>query len=941
MEEAQNFLQFVVSKDIPLEESFRIIPLYFSNTKMHSAIYSFLLAIKGYQESFIGRPPKMSLEEIFYGCFSGPDYAETLKRLKSKSFINHIDGQWLVTNKNLENISPIEIRDIGDIFNYSYCINWREPDNTDMLNYSFTVPEYYNDEDYEEFAYHIALELRRIDKKDINIIPKGEILLSSSSSMTINGIPLSIDKQYNEFQNYMGNSIGNIKNSSLQKRPTEVRNITLLEPNESNLVKWIDKQTLEIVKNHPNSVHVKDPKTFAKRFKDISKGSYFYCRDIEKEGLTKPTKLLEIMIEELYSYTGFECYSNMYTFSNIKLDGKKLLRGHGLGMANSLTTLMQIGIDSLNRTKLYNRNKNHLTVRSGFLNDDAAVSFEDSGDMQDYIEIDFETCENLQVVTKDSKSFTSPRGFVLCEVYYNRDNPDLSTKSSYYHYNALKPLNAVNISHAKDLAGAVDSPPEIIDKYVSLYTQKWGYEFHILEGLLPKEFGGWSSYKYGMVNLALWVADQSEVDLNLLYKLFQGCKVKPQVPKKIKEKIITKVYKKLDGKIINFQPIIRTLGYEVDNSDLRDIGVPTSIEESVDDCIQWRKYPAGFNAVWDSYYKKRQQAFKRACNLLSYEETYKYFKDSLLNYDCVIPNNLRSGTEDIYEMGCRFKEIYKPNYIELNKLACAVGRPLGFLYPNRLGLKLNPTRFNKPDILQDMGWINRCTGVDWMTLADTEEIEYINSENQRKYFINPSQVYSVMRNLGITKEGKMPVADWTHPLLSLKDEVYTRPLDIFEEGFCHELNGLENELIKQVTRKLELDDEIIEEFHKIMDPLLYFTDEPEDNSSDSEDISLVDEPLNDTFNKQLELAVETAMDNFTWSSVNYGAQDEEATISISRLDLEESFFYIKNFREKLQEKLSVSAYNALINQLSFKQDAWLIEDDSESDYGGFGWENDE
>lgn len=68
----------------------------------------------------------------------------------------------------------------------------------------------------------------------------------------------------------------------------------------------------------------------------------FWCRDFTKEGLTKPRNLLTIILEEMEA-KGYDIINTKFYEGITVLDGENWsepVRGHGLGMANSLTTLM-------------------------------------------------------------------------------------------------------------------------------------------------------------------------------------------------------------------------------------------------------------------------------------------------------------------------------------------------------------------------------------------------------------------------------------------------------------------------------------------------------------------------------------------------------------------------------------------------------------------------
>jgi hypothetical protein len=124
----------------------------------------------------------------------------------------------------------------------------------------------------------------------------------------------------------------------------------------------------------------------------------------------------------------------------------KPIRGHGQGMANALTTLMQYCI--------YFIVKDRVELECGafesdalFLNDDGVVYMNDHVD--EFQNADFDVCLELGLLPKPSKSFISTGGSVFCENYYFTNK--LSEKKSYYGREFNLALNAVNIVHAKQI----------------------------------------------------------------------------------------------------------------------------------------------------------------------------------------------------------------------------------------------------------------------------------------------------------------------------------------------------------------------------------------------------------------------------------------------------------------------------------------------------------
>jgi hypothetical protein len=95
---------------------------------LRSEIRRFFLSLDAYIES---PNPVIPFRDILYGS-TFKDYSETLKRIKRKSF----ETTWKVEHFALpewwNEVPAYTIKDIGDIFNYSYLIFW-EDDTDDYL----------------------------------------------------------------------------------------------------------------------------------------------------------------------------------------------------------------------------------------------------------------------------------------------------------------------------------------------------------------------------------------------------------------------------------------------------------------------------------------------------------------------------------------------------------------------------------------------------------------------------------------------------------------------------------------------------------------------------------------------------------------------------------------------------------------------------------------
>jgi len=903
--------------------------------ELYSEVFKFALALQAYDDCNYDN--KMHTEDIWKQCFLlGPDFALYLKRYKTKSFIKSISALLLTEPDWYEEQKFSKVKDIGEIFNYSYLINWREPSSKDLEEFSFSKPSLLDEDYLEGFRESIRYELDRIHMNNVKIIPKNEILLSTSSSSTYNSIPLAYDKMCKPYRNYMASQVGNTRHYSLQKKPTEVRDILLLNQEDSNLVKWIDKQTLEIVQLHPWSGHTKHPHIFAKRYEDMTKSNTYYCRDIEKEGLSKPKELLEIMLEELYDYTKLDVYKNAYALSNISVDNNLLLRGHGLGMANSLTTLMQIGIHRLCIIVFNRRYEREINPPGIFLNDDATVGLDGLTEADDFKEIDFEVCENIGVNCKDTKSFMSNFGFTFCEKYYSRSLHNFNDKRSYYMRNAIMPMLACNVTHAKEKCVGIDSPADFIDYYKPYITQKWGYELVEYEYELPTTFGGWNSYQLGPISMDLFVVDALGLNNNLLARLWTAGRCIFRPPQKFL-KTLSKRFRKKIGGSFEFYHIFNTLtSFSEQELEAESVNNELSL---IENSIHWKNYPEVYNASWEILYNKRQAAFKK-CNLnfFNKEDLYYHIINKSPNNEYFPPKCLNYGMENYEEGDEVYEDIYQPALPLINKVICYKQAQYGFIQPNYLGLKqvarplINQLEFREEEIK----WKTDTYTFD--LYMDKEVTVNRTSESFERAFINTAIALQISESFYGNR--MCPKLRYTHPYYLEKESVYYGIPDIFQSDQILRLeNPLKREMLRYVITDVnQIDEYIIDELNQIdlfeeviKEPEYSEKEYPDSVSEDSgEEAS---EPIVTMANE----VMATIKLNFAWSRSDWSAQrgpkGPREGFQFKTMGYEEHFILIPKVRELVIELASAESYNNWIRSNPHGRTEWEIPDIEDEDLG--------
>lgn len=228
------------------------------------------------------------------------------------------------------------------------------------------------------------------------------------------------------------------------------------------------------------------------------KGRFFtrkrvaYCRDFKKEGLTKPRNILTIILEELSrAFPKAAAFSAPHFFEKWEFFFKKggesysPPRGHGLGMANALTTVMQIIIEIMVRKRSQVRPK-----WTGYVNDDAALIFEDREAAVKYAAADQQVCRELGLAFKKKSTFFSENSVVLCEVYVSRLFQWVNNRRS-FGFQALANLTkACNASHARDMAASMNMQGATRN-FVEDVLAYWGSVLYRNEHLRPRPAGGW------------------------------------------------------------------------------------------------------------------------------------------------------------------------------------------------------------------------------------------------------------------------------------------------------------------------------------------------------------------------------------------------------------------------------------------------------------------
>jgi hypothetical protein len=270
-------------------------------------------------------------------------------------------------------------------------------------------------------------------------------------------------------------------------------------------------------------------------------------------------------------------------------------RGHGLGMANALTTLMQIVIFYMTLEKI----EIETTGIAGFFhNDDAIVGFPSEESLIDFWGEDGYILSGLGIIRQDEKSFWAENAGVFCEEYFSSRTTHLNDKESYVRREVLIALSASSICQAKAITSSIITKDDtIINQYLPEIIDFWGYEFFPNEYLYPTCVGGWVSKSIAGISLDLKDLDELPYD-NLVYAAYQASKLNRILPKK----------KKKDRKIFS-PPIQKIYPSFVPEERFRadfDFGTVFDIEKRYK---RLRFDPSNYWEAWLVLMRKRRRRF--------------------------------------------------------------------------------------------------------------------------------------------------------------------------------------------------------------------------------------------------------------------------------------------------------------------------------------------
>jgi hypothetical protein len=496
-------------------------------------LYSTLLKFREYLRGYSEAAPYNNPQKIYVNSLTlGPEYAKHLKQLRKHCFIKTFHGSFNSTDEKIME-EAFEINDIGDVFNYYYLPFWKE-ECSDFEENSF-IPLYQDEEALEEFRSVCAETLA--DIKTLRVISKEEVLSTFSSSSVFDPSKIRGSK-FPTIKNYISNNkiekrdfsdnIGTCLRCKIDLSAGNTRDTVILTQESLNSVRLIDLQVTEVLKSFPGFICNYKKEDLPKVLDEIYYNyTEFMDRDFQKEGLTKPRNILKIMLEELHKrFPEIECFSwvNFYENFSVYDHSKKETffpdRGHGLGMANALTSLMQEILFRMVLSRTYSDSDGEINVDKLYVNDDITLAFTNLEDQCNWDNEEDIIFKKLGLLRKDKKSYYTTNGFCVAENY----RPTSINKKYSYTLGNMFQATLYNIAMAKSLISSlINLEVETFNKYIKRIIQKVGFEFFPDEYMYPTRFGGWYNTRLGDFSLDLMRLSELPYTMNVI-KAYHACK---------------------------------------------------------------------------------------------------------------------------------------------------------------------------------------------------------------------------------------------------------------------------------------------------------------------------------------------------------------------------------------------------------------------------------
>jgi len=389
---------------------------------------------------------------------------------------------------------------IGDIFNYRFSIFYKE----EIDDYKFGLIPVVEPSEDQKIQFVEEVE---------DMLPDDFIILDPLWPYQACNGSRGIDEEGNKV-NCSDNSFKvnfDVRYEIVGRRVVipisacNTRDAIMLDNDSATILRWCDAMIKKLFISTPGWMMLDDPYKFKRKFEKFRKKyNYFLSLDFEKEGITKPRYLISLVRKAIINKFGespLTDFLQIYNDYSVMINDEviHMERGHGLGFANSLTSVVLLALFRLTVREI--EKEEYFSSDVGFLsfNDDSVIGFLESLDYDLF-------CEYIDLITdryghrlKLKKTFFG-KAFVFCEEY---SNEGFNNKDTYYRCSINCAKMCVNICHAKQYIAAI-SIPETLEYYLEDIISYWGYEFVDFEINQPIAFGGWVGRKLFNVDLTFW-----------------------------------------------------------------------------------------------------------------------------------------------------------------------------------------------------------------------------------------------------------------------------------------------------------------------------------------------------------------------------------------------------------------------------------------------------
>jgi hypothetical protein len=434
-------------------------------------------------------------------CIFNPKIVDSIKALRAFALRDFIGSHPKSKNKLLDKVlslhllNKIEYLDYDDIIHEDYLINWLEkPQDIEEAKVPFkgSIPE-----EYKKWLEIFLVKL----KVTRDIFPDEQDMMGwMSNSTSYNHL-----KTFKKYQRIHKLKFEDVWPSSfkyercvIQVSPGNCRDAWKGDVQTLLQLKFYDYIIKNIVKYHSKSAMCNEFQ-FQKRLERIKSHDGIYGMiDLKKSGITVPHELISVTLNCLEEFLNFPMSHWTNSIKNASIqNGDKIVipkRGVGLGMANSLVTLMNciimdtLGVDAI----IYNddivmclKEYDEIVSVERFYNDviDWPVKTEKSifGDkfvfLEEYYKFDTEWYE------KEQRTFMPLADFIFSENIWEVKEKFVGFKRAF-------------TSVSEELFTS------IANLYMEIHGSEYeqGVKFLGPEKILPLELGGWELYEYRGVN---------------------------------------------------------------------------------------------------------------------------------------------------------------------------------------------------------------------------------------------------------------------------------------------------------------------------------------------------------------------------------------------------------------------------------------------------------